>query len=360
MPPEKVSGAHGSVTIDDVARAAGVARATAARALGSYGKVSRSTKDRVVRAAARLGYRPNGLARSLRSGSTGTIGVVIADITNSFFSRSTRGISDVASSGGYELLLVNTDEGRRIESQSVHTLMAKRVDGMIVAPAWTADPAHLRAATESNVHLVLLDRQVDGVVADVVSYDARPGTSAAMTALIAAGHRRIAFVTASAAPDQLITTTRARLDVFHERLSDAGVSDPDRYVRFGAYGESAAETVTAELLTESEPPTALLASDTVIALGALRAIKKLGLRIPNDISLVTVDDAPWTDLVTPALSTVVLPSYAMGKIAADLLLGRIAGSDDPPRQVVLSTSFLARESIGEPPRVSRRRARRGR
>src|SRR3954469_18091788 len=163
-PPRRRNGA----TIPDVARAAGVSRATTARALGGYGSVSAETLDRVRTAAEQLGYRPNELARSMITGKTFTIGVVVADIENPFFARVTRGISDAARSAGFEVILINTDENLASERTALKVLLDKRVDGVVVAPASSKDGEHLRAAQDCGAPITLIDRRVAGLEADAV------------------------------------------------------------------------------------------------------------------------------------------------------------------------------------------------
>ena len=157
-----------SPTIHDVAAAAGVSTATAARALGGYGAVSPGVRERVKAAASQLGYRPNSLARSMITGATHTIGLVVADIENPFFARSVRGIADVAHAAGYEVLLANSDEDPATERAAVRVLFGKRVDGLIVAPASTDEGPHLSDLSERGVPVVLLDRAIPGIDADAV------------------------------------------------------------------------------------------------------------------------------------------------------------------------------------------------
>ena len=182
-------------TIPDVARQAGVSTATAARALGGYGSVSSTTRERVLAVAEELGYRPNSLARSMITGSTQTLGVVLSDIENSFFHRALRGVADTARARGYEVLLANTDEDLEAERKAVSVLAERRVDGLIVCPTDDGDHAHLEAVISSGIPVVLLDRRVSGLHADTVGIDNRKAARDATTRLVEQGHRRIGILT---------------------------------------------------------------------------------------------------------------------------------------------------------------------
>lgn len=181
-------------TIADVAREAGVSSATAGRALGDYGYVRAEIRERVQKAAEKLGYRPNGLARSMITGRTNTIGVVGADVANPFFAAAMRGIGDVAREKGFGTILTNSDEDVLLEREAVRLLLEKQVDGIIVAPADTARAEHLFDAVEKGTPVVVFDRAVPDLPADSVLADSVEGTRTAVRHLIDKGHRRIAII----------------------------------------------------------------------------------------------------------------------------------------------------------------------
>src|SRR4051812_25277002 len=185
-------------TIPDVARRAGVSPATAARALGGYGSVSPAASDRVRAAAEALGYRANGVARSMITGRTMTLGVVLGDIENEFFSRVARGFTDVARAEGFDTIVANTDEQVGNERSAVRVFLERRVDGLMVAPASMTERAHLAAVRGSGAHLVVVDRRVPGLGVDTVLIDNVAAAGAAVAHLTAAGHRRIGVVTGGA------------------------------------------------------------------------------------------------------------------------------------------------------------------
>src|SRR4051794_9551914 len=341
-------------TIPDVAARAGVSRSTTSRALGGYGAVSPQTLAKVRAAAEELGYRPNELARSMITGRTFTIGAVVADIENPFFARVTRGISDAARAAGFEVILVNTDEDLASERSALKVLLDKQVDGVVVSPASSQDAGHLREAQECGADIVLIDRRVAGLDADAVLIDNRTAARDAVQRLLGAGHRRIALVTGSGfaddepeAPRRLSTGTE-RIEGYLAALEAAGVPECAKYLRATAVDQPRAERLTAELLALDEPPTALFASDLVVALGALRAIQAARVTIPAELTFVAFDDADWTTVLTPRLSVVAQPAYDMGVKAAEALIDRINGNDAQSCEYLLPTTFIERESIAPP------------
>ncbi|MGI5350259.1 LacI family DNA-binding transcriptional regulator [Streptomyces sp. CA-250714] len=376
-------------TIPDVAREAGVSRSTASRALADYGSVSPQTRERVHAAAGKLGYRPNQLARSMITGRTHTLGVVVADIQNPFFAGVTRGITDTARAAGYQVLLANTDEDLTQELSAVKMLLDKHVDGVITAPASPSSTSHLAALREARCPLVLLDREVPSLRTDTVTVDNRGAAEDAVRRLLEAGHRRIGMVTLGgsgehwphaegrqgetgkdgadgqegdgrgpygghgpgrrAQPPAQVSTGVERVNGFRAALLAAGIEDPDTYVRLGVHGQDPA-ALAAELLSLPQPPTALFTTDSLIALGALSAIQEAGLRVPEDISLITFDDADWTSVIRPRLSVVAQPVQELGARAVRALIARIEGhAQAGPERVVLDTTFISRDSIAPPP-----------
>jgi LacI family transcriptional regulator len=347
-----------TVTLTQVAERAGVSRATTARALGGYGSVSPAARERVLAAAASLRYRPNLLARNTRTGMTTTVGVVVADISSPFFGQSTRSISDAAKTAGLEIMVLNTDEELEAERAAVHLLLAQRVAGMIVAPASRADVRHLAEVQAEGVGLVLLDRRVRGLEVDQVYADNHGGAVRAMAHLTSAGHRRIGYVSSAAGPqghpagaplviDDLATSAGDRIRAYVAALEQVG-EDAYRHLALCPFGEEAAYEATRELLGRSDRPTAVFASDSVIALGVLRAVADAGLAIPGDVALVAGDEPVWSRVTTPPLATVTQPVADLGRRALELLALRLADPGRPTEDVVLPTTYQARASAGAP------------
>ncbi|HST72847.1 MULTISPECIES: LacI family DNA-binding transcriptional regulator [Kocuria] len=350
------------VTVADVAREARVAKATAARALGGYGAVSDAARSRVLAAADALGYRPNELARSMNTGRSHTIGVVVGDIENPYFGVATRGISDTAKAGGYDVILINTDEEVEAEVDAVRVLLDKRVDGLVVAPCSSWSTGHLAEVTASGRPLVLLDRRLDGLGVDAVEADMVPAARECTRHLVEAGHERIAYVSTAdepaggyrfGAPLQASPVTD-RLAGMAAALDEAGLPRRPEYVRLGARTEADVRRVTRELLEAPEPVTAVIASDSLVGVSVLTAVRELGLRVPEDLSFVMFDDLPWTTLVDPPITVVAQPTFDIGTAAAAVLLERLEGHGGPPRTQSFPARLVRRGSVGPPPAGPRR------
>ena len=348
-------------TLDDVARMAGVSRATAARALGGYGSASPVARGRVLAAAAELRYRPNALARSMKSGTTRTLGVVISDIELAFFAQAVRGIADAARSEDFEVILANTDEDLALERAAVGVFVDKRVDGLIVVPAEPGVAGHLVEAQERGIPVVLFDRGAPGVRCDVVVVDNQRAARNAVRHLVRLGHRRIAIVVEERTCLSAAEVVRARLPPdggmtsplreagWAAALREAGLPVTDDLICGARYERADARRATAVALALADRPTAIVTTDETMTLGAIDAIHDAGLRVPDDISLIAFDDLPWTELIRPPLTVVAQPVRDLGATATQRLLGRIAGNVGPPETLILPTSFVVRGSTGPVP-----------
>lgn len=347
------------VTVRDVAVAAQVSKATAARALGDYGAVRGEVRERVRLAAARLGYRPNAIARTMSTGRSQTIGMVVGDIQNPFFAQAARGASDAADAAGYELILSNSDEAAEAEAKAISVQLDKRVDGLLVAPASSVHADSLRAAAAAGRPLVLFDRTIAGLDVDAVVADNQRGALALTRLLTDAGHRRIAFVSTIEHPGGYrrgdvvaLSSVADRVAGFEQAVREAGV-ERGAVVRLGAPRDDV-ERVAVELLTGEAAVTAVVASDSLIALDVYRACRDLGLRIPSDVSLVAFDDAGWAALVEPGITVMAQPMHAIGAEAAGILLRRIGGSVEGAEVRVLDQELIVRGSVAPAPEPSGR------
>ncbi len=258
------------VTVADVAAAARVSKAAAARVLGGYGSVSSGVKARVLDAARALDYRPNELARTMTTGRSGTIGVVVGDIENPFFGLAVRGLSDRARELGFNVILANSGEDVAAEQAATRVLAAKRVDGLVVAPAAMDRADHLADLVGRGCPLVLLDRDIPSLGVDASLVDTRSGACNATALLLAAGHRRLAYVTASEAaetryrgPEQVaLSTVLDRIGGFVATLRGAEIDDPEAGIRLGATNPARAAEILDALLCGPDRVTAILASDS--------------------------------------------------------------------------------------------------
>jgi LacI family transcriptional regulator len=353
---EKFVSPKRSITVADVAIAAKVSKATAARVLGGYGVVSDKIREQVMAAAKALDYRVNELARSMTTGKSGLIGVVVGDIENAFFSLAVRGISDAARMAGFNVIISNSEERLDVEKSAVDVLIGKRVDGLIVTPSQCDQIDHLKEIGRAGIPMVLFDRSIPELNVDSVTGDDRAAAIAATRMLIDAGHRRIAYITAMESDtdrftsgQQLYTSAvRERVEGFLSVLKDNGIEDPEYYVRMGASGQARTDAVIGRLFKEPSPPTALLASDSLIGLEIFRSLQSLRLSIPRDVSMISFLDADWTTVTAPPITVVDQPVYEMGKKAAERLVARLKGQQHTAERMIVRTRIIERGSVGPP------------
>ncbi|MGY5801576.1 LacI family DNA-binding transcriptional regulator [Rhizobium sp. LEGMi12c] len=347
-----------SVTVADVARAANVSKATAARVLGGYGVVSDKVREQVLAAAAALEYRPNELARSMTTGKSGIIGVVVGDIENAFFSLAVRGISDVARMAGFNVIIANSGEELDAEKSAVDLLIGKRVDGLIVTPARCDRMEHLQDIRRVGVPLVLFDRNIPALGVDAVTGDDLDAAMIATRHLLDTGHRRIAYISAMDTESEFLDDSRSisnsavreRVEGVLKEQADAGIAKARYYVRLGATDQPKTDGVVKSLLQDAAPPTALIASDSLVGLRIFKTLQTLGLSIPRDISMISFLDADWTTVTTPPITVVDQPVYEMGKKAAERLISRLNGKDLPVERTVIKTGLIKRGSVASPSR----------
>ncbi|PZO80590.1 MAG: LacI family transcriptional regulator [Mesorhizobium amorphae] len=346
-----------TVTVREVAARAGVSKATAARVLGGYGSPNQALRDSVEEAARALGYQPNTLARSMTTGRSGTIGVVLGDIENPYFGRALRGISDVAADAGFDVLLANSAEDIDKERSAVRVLLGKQVDGLIVTPALMSRFDHLEEARRAGRPLVLLDRSIPGFVVDSVVSDDKVASFRAASLLLRAGHRRIAYISATSAaepvyrgPHQIhLSTVLGRIEGMQDALAKAGLDPSAGLIRLGARSPETTAAIVRELFGLPARPTAILASDNIIALSVFKTIREIGLRIPDDVSLIAFTDADWTSVTAPTVTVIEQPVYELGRESARILFSRMEKPDAEPAQKVIATRLIERASVAGPP-----------
>jgi LacI family transcriptional regulator len=331
-------------TIHDVARAAGVSSATVSHVINNSRFVAPETRQRVLEAIEALQYRRHGIARSLRRSRTGTIGLMISDISNPFFSDLVRGVEDrVHGLGhGYNLILCNTDEDQEKEKLYLDVLMEKRIDGLILAPVG-GNTAYLRQLVEDGFPLVFVDRCLADVAADAVLINNREAAYELAKHLISLGHRRIAVLRAMLQANSIDERVAGCLAALAEAGIPAGpediVSSPSDPARACEAGLS--------LLQSGRRRSAVFCTNNFMTLGMVRALKRQGLRCPADMAVVGFDDFPWADDFSPGLTVVAQPSYALGEEAAALLMDRLEhGREQPARQKRLVGQIIVRESCG--------------
>ena len=330
------------VTIKDVARVAGVSPSTVSRALNDSPLIREETKARIRRIAQELGYERNELARGLVKGASGAIGLVIPDITNPFFAEVTRGVGEVAHARGYGVILCNTEEDPDRERSYIRLLRRKRVDGLILTSVTAEDP-YLKALARSKTPFVLVSRACQLVPAPYVGVDDRLGGRLAVEHLVELGHRRIGFIGGPAD----VQSSLDRLAAFEAVLTEHGIPVREEWISFSDFTQRAGYRAGKELLRRKVRPSAVFAANDVVALGVLQAADELGLRVPEDLSVLGYDDISYAGLPRIELTTVAQPSFEMGKIAAEWLLSVLEGGPRrlyrllTPKLVVRRTTALA-------------------
>ncbi len=324
-----------------MARAAGVSRATVSRFLN--GRRVRAEAE-IEAAIAETGFTPNHMARSLKSGRTRSIGVVVPDVANPFFAQAVRGIEVSSRDDRYNIFLCNTDESTTRQDEVLDSLIG-RVDAVLLVPA-TESPSVPRALRMMRVPVVLLDREfAEQGLYDTVLIDNEGGAEAACSYLLQLGHRRIGLISGplSASPG------RTRHEGFLSALRAHGVAIPSECVHIGDFREQSGYLAAKAMVTLGEPPTALFVANNLMAIGALKALREARVRIPDDVSFVSFDEFAIGDLLEPRLTTVSRSAMEQGALAASLLSERLRGEGPAaPRRCVLEPQLFVRDSCRPP------------
>ena len=325
-------------TMRDVAERAGVAPATVSNVLSGRRQVRPELRDRVTAAIAATGYRPNQLASSLRRMRTDTVGIVVPDLTNPFFAALVHHLEELAAEDGYQILLVGSNEDEVREGDRLQTLLSRKIDGLIMAPA-RDDTEVLRTDHFRLPPTVLMDRGFGHADFDTVTADNTDAAARGCAHLIALGHHDIAFVVTS--PD--LGNMRERILGYRAALAAAGLADRARILAGGFTIEGCRGAIEQELL-RAEPPSAIFAANYVATLGAVKAIRALDLDFPGEVSLLGFDDSDWMTVLRPYLSVVVQPVPAMAEAVWSLLRQRLADPQGPRRHLRLPCALAVRES----------------
>lgn len=331
------------VTSHDVARLAGVSQPTVSRALRDNPNVSEETRARVAKAARELGYVPSATGRALSLGRSHRVGLLVTDLTNQFYRHMIAPIHNELGRLGYELILM-TDDGA--VGNVADRVAANGVDGVVLATASLDSPVPLRLR-DRNCPFVYFNRTTTSIEADSVVTDANAGIGAAVTAMVELGHRRIGIIHGP----PTASTAAHRSAVLRATLARAGVLVSPEHEAVCEFETDAGFVAAQAILASSDRPTVLVCANDVIAFGALNAAVDLGLRIPDDISIVGFDNLPETGWPILQLSTVAFDLPRMARKAATLVTRRISeGPDAPYEHVVFPTRFIHRGSLGPAPR----------
>ena len=336
-------------TMADVARLAGVSTSTVSHVLNGTRFVAEKTRTSVHEAIATLGYRQNSVARALAAQQIHTIGLALSALTNPYFGELVHVMERHASSSGYMILLGDTHDDPEMEHRVVDSLLARQVDGKLLAPTSTGAGSAAASILASGTPLVLVDRD-GGVDCDVVARRNQEPAAELTDHLIQVGHRRIAVVSGQAG----LTTTEERLAGFRSAMALHGLPVDEKLVVSGGSTKEGAAAVHSLLDRPAEDrPTAIVVNNNAMTIGAVQALHEAGLRVPDDIALVAFDDFEWADFFEPRLSAIAQDVESMGRLAIEHLLARIKGERGPGRTIQVSTTFRHRTSCGCPTDGSR-------
>jgi LacI family transcriptional regulator len=323
----------------EVAALAGVAVKTVSRVVNGVSTVDPLLAARVQEAAGKLGYRPNLTASNLRRGDgrTATIGMLVEDAANPFSSALTRTVENMARERGVLVLIGSLDEDPARERELAGALIDRRVDGLVIVPAGS-DHSYLMREQRAGTALVFIDREPKLLAADAVVSDNRQGAIDAVNHLLAAGHRRIAYL-----GDRLsIPTAAQRFAGYTHALEVAHLDMDSRIVRHGVGGVDAAIEATEELLALADPPTAVFTSQNLVTIGASRALRAAGRQ--ESVAQVGFDDFPLADMLRPGITVIAQDIEGLGRRAAEILFARLDGDQAPTQTFTLPTRLIARGS----------------
>jgi LacI family transcriptional regulator len=309
-------------TAKAVAERAGVSVTTVSRVLSGHADViPKETQDRVIAAAAELHYRPNSLARALREGKTQTIGLIIPDISDTYFHQIARGVEDVAQAAGYMVIFCNTDRLAEKEQSCLDLLYDKRVDGIIFCGGGLDGEKHLSSRDWPAAGMVMIGPHV--LELPSVRVDDAAAIGSAVEHLAATGRRRILCVAGQ--PDWLIT--QERLAGYRAAVGRLGLDDNEDLVRYGGFTSAHGHDSVTQALAAGVVFDAVIAFDDYAALGALEALREAGRRVPGDVAIVGCDDIPFASLACPTLTSIRFPTYDFGTTAARMVLDMLDGKD---------------------------------
>ncbi len=322
-------------SIKDVAREAGVSTATVSRVLAGKPHVSEKTRAQVLAAVDKLDYRPNRAAQTLRSQRSTTIGLLVSDIRNPYFTDVSRAVEDIAHEAGYSIFLCNTDENPKKEALYLKEMADKNVAGVIYSP--TKQSAETLTANQFGFPIVLVDRNTPNNDIDTVLLDNVAAGERLACHLLENGYRRIFGVFGEAS-----TTGDQRREGFLRALRSLELSPVGE--SFTAPRIQGGLTAAMNALQTANRPDAIFTTNSLLAAGALTAIQECQLRIPADVALVGFDETTWSTLVQPQLTVIAQPTYEIGQTATEMLLKRIEDPKRSARKVILSGELLVRGS----------------
>lgn len=332
-----------AITIKDIAKALNLSTSTVSRALRDSYEINPETKRLVLEYAEKMHYKPNPIALSLKENRSRSIGVMVPEIANHFFSQAINGIEAAAYARGYHLVIFQSQESYEREVEKVEHLVARRVDGLIMSlSSQTTDIQHLHSLRERGMQLVFFDRIPAGIETHKVVADNVQGAFDATLHLLEKGHRRIAHITSQPG----LSITGERLKGYLSALEQFGVPFDEDLVKYCSYAQEEVAANLDALFSLPLPPDAFITASDRLALGYYAGLKRRRIRIPQDVAFIGFSNLSVAELLNPAMSTVVQPAFEMGQTAAELLLNLIEKKPKQPeyKTVSLPMELCVRES----------------
>lgn len=333
-----------TVTLKTIANQVGVSIPTVSRVLNGkskYYRIADETRELILKASRELNYSPNQLARGLRLKRTNTLGYITPDISNPFFSTIARVVEKYALKQGYSIVLCDSEENTEIEKKSIKLLIDRKIDGLIISPVGQ-EVEHLLEASSKNVPIVLIDRFFPDLDFPYVSSDNYKGALEAATYLIECGHTKIAYIQGL----KNTSPNNERVRGFIDALKNFGIEADPSLIVGNNFGEENGYIEMKLLLKRSNKPSAVFAGSNLISLGALRALAEENLKIPDDISMISFDDQPYSRFLATPMTTVSQPSSQIGQLATKILTDLIESNKQfEPKGILLPTTLIKRNSV---------------
>lgn len=330
----------------ELAKLVGISKTTISMAINNDSRIPQKTRDKVLKAVRKFNYQPSMVARSLRIKKTKTIGLVLPNIRNPFFSEVFKGVENSAIKKGYLVLVCNSNEDIKKESLYFQMFENRWIDGIIfsgiIGDKREANYIEIEKMEKRGTPIVFIDRGLEGYLDDVVMVNNHEVTFRGTKYLIGLGHSRIGFISGPIR----IRIIAERLEGYKKGLEESGIEFDASLVIEGEQTAKAAELATKKLLIQKAPPSAILTTSDVAALAVVRTLQKSGLAVPGDVSVMGFDDIPLASLINPSLTTIAQPMQEMGREAFKLLFDKIERKDAPKRKIVLSAELVIRESTG--------------
>ena len=328
-------------TIKEIAIRAGVSVATVSRVLNDSANVRPAVRDRVLAIVDEVGYEPDPIARSLRTQSTRTVGFIVRDLVDTVFSTMAQGVDTVLSQHDFSLLLTTSGHNPERDAAQIATLRNRRVDGFILAVSDESSAALIAELRKTTRPIVLLDRSIEGTATDAVLTDYLTGMRDAIGYLTSLGHRRIGYIGGSLS----IRPGRDRLHAFTRSMTEAGLEPRESDIQVGSFLQDFGAERCGEMLDRGDPPTAMIAAGNQIGVGVLTVLRDRGLRIPDDLSLICLDDVDLFRHGNPPITVISRPLERIGERAATRLLEKIENVDQVEhQQIFIPTTLVIRDS----------------